>query len=58
MTERRQPVVKESTGSDFTCVTFFPDLRRFNMDCLDEDIVSLFSKRVYDIAGANTLTQP
>ncbi|KAJ1436418.1 DNA topoisomerase [Ochromonadaceae sp. CCMP2298] len=54
MTERREPVVKESTGSDFTCVTFFPDLRRFNMDCLDEDIVSLFSKRVYDIAGTNT----
>jgi DNA topoisomerase II len=36
---------------DFTCVTFTPDLKRFGMECLDEDIVSLFTKRVYDVAG-------
>ncbi len=49
-------ITKSAGGSDFTCITFYPDLPRFKMDCLDEDIVSLLSKRVYDIAGTNTST--
>jgi len=36
---------------DYTKITFYPDLKRFNMTCLDDDIISLFYKRVYDIAG-------
>lgn len=54
MTQRKDPILQKSSGEDFTCVTFFPDLTRFKMDCLDEDIVALLSKRVYDIAGTNT----
>ena len=53
MSVRGEPVIKKSTGTDFTCITFKPDLRRFKMDRLDEDIVALLSKRVYDIAGTN-----
>lgn len=54
MTKRNEPVIQKGSGTDFTCITFYPDLKRFKMDCLDEDIVSLLSKRVYDIAGTNT----
>ena len=37
--------------SDYTKVTFEPDLKKFKMKNLDNDIVSLMKKRVYDIAG-------
>lgn len=56
MTERSEPEIKKYTGSDFTSVTFKPDLERFKMDFLDDDIVSLLSKRVFDIAGTNLST--
>lgn len=36
---------------DFTCIRFKPDLKRFNMKNLDDDIVGLFTKRAYDMAG-------
>lgn len=36
---------------DFTKVSFKPDLKKFNMTHLDEDIVALMTKRVYDLAG-------
>lgn len=54
MTERSEPEIKKYSGSDFTCVTFKPDLERFKMEFLDDDMVSLLSKRVFDIAGTNT----
>ena len=54
MTQRSVPEIKKYTGSDFTSITFKPDLERFKMDFLDDDIVSLFSKRVFDIAGTNS----
>lgn len=34
-------ITKSAGGSDFTCITFYPDLSRFIMDCLGEDIVPL-----------------
>ncbi|KAJ8599343.1 hypothetical protein CTAYLR_005347 [Chrysophaeum taylorii] len=37
---------------DSTCVTFVPDLKRFKMDSLDDDIVALLSKRAYDVASS------
>lgn len=54
MSQRSEPEIKKYTGTDFTCVTFKPDLFRFKMDFLDDDIVALLSKRVFDIAGTNT----
>ena len=55
MKDKEEPVVsKAPTGkSDFTCVTFKPDLKRFKMSHLDDDIVALMSKRVYDMAGVS-----
>lgn len=54
MSQRSDPEIKKFSGSDFTCVTFKPDLARFKMEFLDDDIVALLSKRVFDIAGTNT----
>lgn len=56
MQNRTKPEIEKYSGTDYTCVTFYPDLKRFKMDFLDDDIVSLLSKRVYDIAGTNTST--
>lgn len=36
---------------DYTRVTFAPDFERFGQTKLTEDMLSLFRKRVYDIAG-------
>lgn len=44
------PVGKDD--KDFTCVTFSPDLARFNLSELSSDMVALLSRRVYDIAGS------
>lgn len=44
-------ITKNGKKEEFTCVTFEPDLARFGMDSLDDDIVSLLKKRVYDMAG-------
>jgi DNA topoisomerase-2 len=51
MNVRAEPELTKHSGDDFTCVTFYPDLKRFKMDSLDADIVALLGKRVFDIAG-------
>ena len=51
MSIRGDPDIVDYQGSDFTCITFYPDLKRFQMDSLDDDITSLFSKRVHDMAA-------
>ncbi|EQB61579.1 dna topoisomerase ii [Vairimorpha apis BRL 01] len=45
------PEISKYNDKDFTKITFKPDLKRFKMDRLDEDIVSLLKKRVYDLCG-------
>jgi len=60
MSSKKAPKVKPcraSDKSDYVKITFSPDLAKFKMDCLDADIVSLFSKRAYDIAGAMTTAE-
>ncbi|XP_011191143.2 DNA topoisomerase 2 isoform X1 [Zeugodacus cucurbitae] len=52
MSKTTPPKIKEFAGSDFTKITFSPDLTKFKMDRLDEDIVALMSRRAYDIAAA------
>jgi DNA topoisomerase-2 len=52
MSVKLDPEITKHTGTDYTCITFYPDLARFKMDSLDEDIVSLLSKRAYDMAGS------
>jgi DNA topoisomerase-2 len=38
-------------GKEFTKITFWPDFAKFGMKGLDDDIIALMSKRVYDVAG-------
>ena len=52
MSEKEEPqIVPSGKGEDYTCVTFYPDLEKFRMRVMDDDIVSLFAKRAYDLAG-------
>lgn len=37
--------------TEYTCVTFEPDLARFKMASLDDATVGLLAKRAYDVAG-------
>lgn len=39
-------------GPSFTKVSFKPDLKRFSMEKLDDDIIGVLRRRVYDINGS------
>jgi DNA topoisomerase-2 len=52
MSVKGKPSITSCKSSDYTMITFKPDLARFQMeDGLDDDIIDLFTKRVYDMAG-------
>jgi DNA topoisomerase-2 len=52
MSKKEDPVITDDPGVfDFTCISFKPDLKKFKMQSLDNDIVALFTKRAYDMAG-------
>ncbi|KAG0208879.1 DNA topoisomerase 2 [Mortierella sp. GBA30] len=38
-------------GEEFTRISFRPDFKRFNMECIDADLEALLKKRTYDMAG-------
>lgn len=57
MGQADEPVVKKCTAAekkkgDYTRISFAPDLAKFKMTTMDDDIVGLFCKRAYDIAGS------
>lgn len=46
------PIIQEDpAATDFTRITFTPDLSRFNLDYLDEVTFELIKKRTVDVAG-------
>lgn len=52
MSEKGEPQITPCSSSEnWTCITFKPDLERFQMAALEEDTITLFRKRVYDMAG-------
>ncbi|EAR83749.1 DNA topoisomerase IV (macronuclear) [Tetrahymena thermophila SB210] len=52
MSERTEPLITENKkGGNFTCVTFYPDLSKFKMQNISDDMANLLRKRVYDMAG-------
>lgn len=52
MSKKSEPsITKCKKSENYTCITFKPDLARFKMQVMDQDIVALMSKRVVDIAG-------
>ena len=50
-TKTKPKITKCSTGKPYTRITFRPDLKRFGMKKLDDDIISLMTKRVYDMTA-------
>lgn len=45
--------IKDAAKSeDYTKITFVPDLAKFKMEQLDDDIIGLMSRRAYDVAGS------
>ncbi|XP_050517290.1 DNA topoisomerase 2 isoform X2 [Diabrotica virgifera virgifera] len=52
MTKASEPKIKDSFSDDYTKITFSPDLTKFKMDKLDDDIVGLLSKRAFDVAAS------
>lgn len=53
MTEKDHPVIEKVNKSiiSYTQISFIPDFKRFGIDHLTDDILSLFQKRVYDLAA-------
>lgn len=45
--------IRPFEGEEYTCITFQPDLSKFQMKVLDKDTVALLTRRAYDIAGAS-----
>ncbi|EDV26331.1 uncharacterized protein TRIADDRAFT_23201, partial [Trichoplax adhaerens] len=54
MSKAREPKITaiEKSKQEFTCITFKPDLQKFGLTHLTSDIVSLMTRRAYDIAAA------
>jgi DNA topoisomerase-2 len=57
MSKKNTPKLSAYSGAEYTKVTFYPDLKRFGMEGLDDDIVGLFMKRAYDLAGSTPMTK-
>jgi DNA topoisomerase-2 len=51
MSKRTKPKITDYKQKSYTQITFIPDLKKFSLSELSDDIVNLFKKRVYDIAG-------
>lgn len=53
MTKASDPKTdKDYADEDFTKITFSPDLSKFKMESLDNDIVNLMSRRAFDVAAS------
>ncbi|EOD22469.1 hypothetical protein EMIHUDRAFT_458166 [Emiliania huxleyi CCMP1516] len=51
MTAQSKPEIKAAAKEDFTKISWVPDLAKFGMSAMDEDIVALMERRAYDMAG-------
>lgn len=45
------PIIVKGTGKPYTKVVFKPDYKRFGIDGLSPDMLSLLERRIYDIAA-------
>ena len=52
MTKTTESKIVDYESSDYTEITFQPDLAKFKMESLDKDTVALLTRRAYDIAGS------
>ncbi|KAK9455436.1 DNA topoisomerase [Dipodascopsis uninucleata] len=44
-------ITENSKGEEYTRISFKPDLRLFGMTELDDDLIGIMMRRVYDLAG-------
>lgn len=51
MSITEKPKVTSYSRDEYTKITFKPDLGKFNLAELTDDIIALLKKRVYDLAG-------
>lgn len=53
LSEKSDPVIESinKIKTAYTKIEFIPDLKKFNLNNLTDDIISLLVKRIYDIAG-------
>ena len=51
MTKRTAPKITTYSSKPYTRISFIPDYSRFGLECLTDDMIALFEKRVYDIAA-------
>lgn len=51
MKQKQVAKITSHDKEEFTKVTFYPDLAKFKMTELTDDMIGLFMKRAYDIAG-------
>lgn len=54
MTKKSKEKITDYSGKDYVKITFEPDYKRFGMDGLSDDMISLFKKRVYDISACTS----
>lgn len=48
-----KPSIEKYTKEPYTKITFLPDYKRFKIDNLSSDIISLFEKRAYDLVACS-----
>ena len=48
------PIITKCSNKPYTSVSFKPDYKRLNIKNLSNDMIKLFQRRVYDIAGITT----
>lgn len=52
MSKKSEPKIDNATDEDYTKITFNPDLSKFQMEKLDDDIVALMICRAFDVAAS------
>ncbi|KAK7872076.1 hypothetical protein R5R35_004560 [Gryllus longicercus] len=47
--------IQDYVGKDYTKISFSPDLSKFKMEKLDQDIVDLMTRRAFDVAASTAV---
>jgi len=53
MADKTKPKITSFSGKPYTKITWYPDLKRFHLEELDNNHIALFKKRAYDIAACS-----
>lgn len=53
MGKTSEPKITDERKEEFTKITFWPDLSKFKMEKLEDDIVALMRRRAFDVAASS-----